>query len=170
MYDYHSARNMVQLIGLIKVDPKEYEFKAGTIVRFVIEVCDRDDDFRAFHSRHIIIVPKDIEKRCTRGGVKKYDTVLVKGRLVNHKDEKTGKIISNVQAHEILCLRKYQDPAAENSAEEKGSDHLKMLNSPEYQEAKKAGKVVSLILKKCEDKYADDDEILDYEDEDEFPF
>lgn len=174
MYDYHSARNMVQLIGEVATEPKHYTIDGDEVVRLVITTRDRDDKYIAYYTHHVVIAPKAVAKQCTRQGVGHYDTLLVRGRLNNFKDKKTGKVITNVQASEILSLDKYKPHVQKKAPEEppQNQKHVEryseMLQDPEYQEGKRSGKVVSLLEKKVEKEFFadDDDPLSECEDED----
>lgn len=175
VYDYHSARNMVQLIGSVATEPKSYNVEGENILRLVIKTRDRDDNYRAYYTYHVVVAPEMVAKRCTRQGIGLYDTLLIRGRLANHKDRTTGKVISNVQASEILSLRKDKPLTQEATPAEPPQDndrverYTEMLQDPEYQDGKKSGKIVSLLEKKVENEFfANGEPEFEYEDEDEY--
>jgi hypothetical protein len=149
MYTYHSARNRIQLIGRVATDPIRYETERGFIIRIVLEVCERDDNYERFSSFHVVIIPNDRVKPCICTEFEKRDKVLVQGRLNNYKDEKTGKVISNIQASEVTVLNYEPSPPMTPEEKEKHDEKVKrlgeQLRDPEYWQGVRDGTIVSLF-------------------------
>lgn len=162
VYTYHNARNKIQLIGAIAKDPVQHEVEKGRIIRIVIEISERDDNYKFFSSFHVVIIPADRLVPHIELNLKKGDAILVQGRLSNYKDKKTGNVISNVQASEVMVLSRAPEP--EKTPEEKAEEEERIrrgkekINDPEFWDAFVKGKIVPLSAAKKEPEIDEGDE------------
>lgn len=152
MYNYHSPRNRIQLIGRIATDPTKYETPKGLVIRIVIEVSERDDNYELFYSHHVAIVPADRLVPHIELDLKKNAQILIQGRLNNRRDKKTGKPICNVQATELMVLE--HPPAPEKTPEEKAREQAtlkragELLKDSEFVQNLISGKIVPLASRR----------------------